>query len=79
MGNYHAEHEKTDSYGKGTNGKTSLPLRIYFRTDNIDALSKLSTNTGASMSSLVNASVKVGLLENRKAVIRDAKGAKNNG
>lgn len=75
MGNYHAPKRKSDTYLK----RNSFPLRIYLQRGNIEALSGLSERLGVSISSLVNATVKVGLKENHKAVIQDAKGAKTNG
>lgn len=56
--------------------KNSLPLRVYLRRDNIEALSGLSARFGVSISSLVNAAVKVGLEENKMTVVNDAKDAK---
>lgn len=75
MGIYHATPTKSDRLFK----KNSYPLRIYLQRKNIDALSGLSERLGVSISSLVNATVKIGLKENHKAVIQDAKGAKANG
>ncbi len=53
-----------------------MPLRIYLRRENINALSGLSARFGVSLSSLVNAAVKVGLQEHKMAVVNDAKDAK---
>ena len=55
--------------------KQSVPIRVYFKTTNINRLSKICDRSGMSISSIVNAAVQVGL-KDTKAIIKDAKDAK---
>ena len=56
--------------------KKSEPIRVYLKTTNINKLSALCDRSGVSISGIINAAVQLGL-KNTKAIIQDAKDAKN--
>jgi hypothetical protein len=57
--------------------KKSEPIRVDLKTTNINKLSALCDRSGVSISGSINAAVQLGL-KNTKAIIQDAKDAKQN-